>query len=565
MLCPYCQTRIADEADECKHCGARVGVGPDLNETKPCPFCAEKIRADAVKCRFCGEFLRDTAAAAVMASQGDLGVMERGSATSLQGLKAYVTLCSTGKIESGKLLFQGTLLSLKKMFSTIELFDLRTVTGLEHRKENLLVHAGKSDFVINFRRGWKESEPCKQIFATLVRATLPPWQPDHRMAIVAGIAAGAGVTILLLSLLLFRLMTFANAIALLLGLAVLFLAPVRGFLDRTSDLTAKKSFTWFVAGGSAMAFLCMVLAIGMWASDSTEERSTEVVPEEAKPIRSDQVARPSTTSPRPKAVATETAEDAAVKATEQEKKAVVALTADEQKRMAVATLMTRLEELANQKGKSIDETREAAKNLEAVVPLVSNALQLPQAVRDIWPTLDDALADAPEPPVSQPKPEKPQFEKPEYTGAVPLSGTFKASYSGGFFEKDGIVMTSGGKHIVVLGADITLGALFFASHITGYGTKKDNTVTLDIGRSGREAAVYEYCDKETYLDDQREYKATVKIAREQYNEELKAYKQVVAEESRLAKEHATIAKTQRKALLALPGLAKKAIKAMGAL
>lgn len=152
-----------------------------------------------------------------------------------------------------------------------------------------------------------------------------------------------------------------------------------------------------------------------------------------------------------------------------------------------------------------------------------------------------------------PKSTKPVFEKPEYSGAIRINGTLKSQYDGGLLGRDGLVVTQGGKLLVVLGAEVINTSIFsfFTDRINGYATPTGKTIRLALGRDGRDADEYEVSDKETYQDDQKAYKETVKVARDAFNEEIAQYNSEVKARKEVIERNKTALKEFKKIVAAM--------------
>ena len=162
------------------------------------------------------------------------------------------------------------------------------------------------------------------------------------------------------------------------------------------------------------------------------------------------------------------------------------------------------------------------------------------------------------------KPEKPQYDAPVYVGAERVSGVFVGPYSGGLFgSDDGVVLKTGGRYIVVLKAEAVLPGFTVA----GFASSIGKTVTLDIGRGGREATVYQLVDVESYRDDQRAYRDEVAEAKKAFTEAMRKFREESGAFSKALKEWKSgkaEMEAQRKALVtklddalaSLPGKAR---------
>ncbi len=104
--------------------------------------------------------------------------------------------------------------------------------------------------------------------------------------------------------------------------------------------------------------------------------------------------------------------------------------------------------------------------------------------------------------------EKPVFEKPDY------HGSFYLTARRGNRDGDPVIQV-GNNFFVVRGV-----TLWLEGH---YGEASINTITLNIGREGREATFVDVVARETYSDDQERYAADVQTARGEYQKTLDDY------------------------------------------
>ena len=74
-----------------------------------------------------------------------------------------------------------------------------------------------------------------------------------------------------------------------------------------------------------------------------------------------------------------------------------------------------------------------------------------------------------------------------------------------------------------------------ATTLHGYVEETGRTVTLEIGRDGREAEVVKVSSKETHDDDQREYRKAVADARKAHQEAMAAYTKAMRQHPGLLK------------------------------
>ncbi len=117
---------------------------------------------------------------------------------------------------------------------------------------------------------------------------------------------------------------------------------------------------------------------------------------------------------------------------------------------------------------------------------------------------------------------RPVYEKPAYSGAWFLSGSYRANYTSPSGEIEGVVVTKGDRYFVVLGAAPAGG---YVDYLSGYVEDSGRAITLDVGRSGRDADVVTLTDKESYRDDQETYSSQVAEAKAKYDRELATYKE----------------------------------------
>ncbi len=142
--------------------------------------------------------------------------------------------------------------------------------------------------------------------------------------------------------------------------------------------------------------------------------------------------------------------------------------------------------------KNAPETKQLAE-------LCGPASQLVQRLAE----LDRLDAIAPDLP---PIPDKPTFEKPTYHGAFYLDGEVRGNYEG-----DPVVQ-AGSSFFIIHGVTLWLDGHYIET--------TTETVTLNIGRDGREATVANLSSRETYNDDQQRYAAEVETAQDIYRKEL---------------------------------------------
>jgi len=117
-----------------------------------------------------------------------------------------------------------------------------------------------------------------------------------------------------------------------------------------------------------------------------------------------------------------------------------------------------------------------------------------------------------EPPALPEMPDKPVFEKPEYDGTWLLTGEFRGRY------KDGIVVQRGNKYYI-----IEYGRIPPVPRITGFVVNTGGIEILDIGRDGQVAEVVRISDRESYNEDQADYRKAIAEAKETHAEKLKEY------------------------------------------
>jgi hypothetical protein len=175
----------------------------------------------------------------------------------------------------------------------------------------------------------------------------------------------------------------------------------------------------------------------------------------------------------------------------------------------------------------------------------------------------------PSPPVP---PERAALEKPEYHGAKRIVGEYVGPYRPEGLEallEEGVILKSGRSYYVILNARATLLAAVFRTQQV-FATPEGRTVTLNIGRTGREAAVFKMADKETYDEDQRSYKAELADAKKAYAQALREYRSEAAaypkkrtrfeDEKRKRDAEKALALTKRQtALRQLPDAARNAL------
>lgn len=111
-------------------------------------------------------------------------------------------------------------------------------------------------------------------------------------------------------------------------------------------------------------------------------------------------------------------------------------------------------------------------------------------------------------------PEKPTYEKPEYDGAWLLAGEFRGRYKDG----EGIVVQRGNKYYIVEDGSVPV-----FRYIHGFVVNTGGVEILAIGRDGRTADVVRLSDRETYYEDQADYRKSVAEAKQEFGKALKEY------------------------------------------
>lgn len=182
--------------------------------------------------------------------------------------------------------------------------------------------------------------------------------------------------------------------------------------------------------------------------------------------------------------------------------------------------------LLTQQWTELRTSMKAAVDIGATLPpkLVSAVASLSKTddeLTAIRANLDEGRALVP-PTVSEPT-----YEKPEYSGAWYLSGNYRANYTGENGDIDGVVITKGSRYFVVLGAEPAGG---YVSYLNGYVEDTGRVITLDVGRSGRDADVVTLTDRESYRDDQEAYAEQVSEAKATYRQQLAQYEQANREQ-----------------------------------
>ena len=111
------------------------------------------------------------------------------------------------------------------------------------------------------------------------------------------------------------------------------------------------------------------------------------------------------------------------------------------------------------------------------------------------------------------RPEKPEYEKPEYNGAWYLSGQCRGKY-----DEGGIIVQRGDRYFVVSNADPCL-----LPYVHGYVVDDGKSITLNLGHSGRYADILRLVDRETYVEDQNDYRRRIAEAQAEFKEAVKTY------------------------------------------
>jgi hypothetical protein len=111
------------------------------------------------------------------------------------------------------------------------------------------------------------------------------------------------------------------------------------------------------------------------------------------------------------------------------------------------------------------------------------------------------------------RPEKPEYEKPEYNGAWYLSGQCRGNY-----DEGGIIVQRGDRYFVVSNADPCL-----LPYVHGYVVDDGKSITLNLGHSGRYADILRLVDRETYVEDQNDYRRRIAEAQAEFKEAVKTY------------------------------------------
>lgn len=116
--------------------------------------------------------------------------------------------------------------------------------------------------------------------------------------------------------------------------------------------------------------------------------------------------------------------------------------------------------------------------------------------------------------LAAPPPEKPQYQPPVYEGAFFLEAAVEKCFP------DGVALESGSKYYFVRDARCP-----DTPRLQGYVEKSGlGTITIDLGRDGREATVVEIKDQATMEDDKRAHARELHEYDEGYRRDLAAYR-----------------------------------------
>src|SRR3954470_1300403 len=117
--------------------------------------------------------------------------------------------------------------------------------------------------------------------------------------------------------------------------------------------------------------------------------------------------------------------------------------------------------------------------------------------------------------------EKPNFEKPEYTGAREIVGEFVGPFRGDNLTPDGIVVRSNGELWIISGAERPGG---WTNFIRGYIRPSGGTITLSNGREAKAAMFALYEDARDYA---QEYRRELSEATSEYRKAMAEYKEAL--------------------------------------
>jgi hypothetical protein len=113
-------------------------------------------------------------------------------------------------------------------------------------------------------------------------------------------------------------------------------------------------------------------------------------------------------------------------------------------------------------------------------------------------------------------PDQPQHEPPKYEGAFPLGGAVRKCF------QDGVALESNGRFYFVKDAECPVLSL-----LHGYVENTGDTVKLDLGRDGRDAAVVAISDAEKAQDDQQAHRKAVSEYEADYAKLLQEYRAAI--------------------------------------
>jgi hypothetical protein len=249
-----------------------------------------------------------------------------------------------------------------------------------------------------------------------------------------------------------------------------------------------------------------------------------------------------------------------------------------EKALALAPIKAALSDLAGQPQDDAEKILASARRLKAVQDASPDASspELTDLQTKVAEVVSGTLGSDPPAPPPGLQLEEPQYVEPEYTGATKLAGAYRGPYEGGLFSgTPGVVVQNGDNYSVVHGAEA---ASIFTTRFDGYVTptktalgfgSEQATVTLNIGRVGREAKEYNYADRETYNDDKQAYAERVKVAKAQHDAVVKAYREQAKANQKVLddirsqqRERDGLIREKRNQIKALPGAADKALKAL---
>jgi hypothetical protein len=196
-------------------------------------------------------------------------------------------------------------------------------------------------------------------------------------------------------------------------------------------------------------------------------------------------------------------------------------TASEQKRVHAAALQTAVTAFTNASSaherwraylhvlEELDEAGDLANEAQFARFRNSTAQKLSQKMVD-WERQEDGMKAE----LAAPPPEKPQYEPPAYDGAFYLEGPVQKCYD------DGVALQAGSAYYFVRDARCP-----DMPRLQGYVEKSGlGTITIDLGRDGREATVVEIKDRATMEDDKRAHARELHEYDEGYRRDLAAYR-----------------------------------------